>query len=136
MQGVALISNGKAWSRSESQRQSGVENGNALKRADLQWSSSEQISMDLQWHGIDMTGNGEKNKRKGIEMKALIEIVLMWSAALAVVLAAFLLNLWLVHHIELLVGISGAWYIVIVAAVMATVWILSFGGDKNEKPEG
>lgn len=65
MQGVALISNGKAWSRSESQRQSGVENGNALKRADLQWSSSEQISMDLQWHGIDMTGNGEKINERG-----------------------------------------------------------------------
>lgn len=68
-------------------------------------------------------------------MKALVEIALMWGVALAVVLAAFLLNLWIVHRIELLVGISGAWYIVIVAAVMATVWILSFGGDKNEKLE-
>lgn len=68
-------------------------------------------------------------------MKALIEVALMWGVALAVVLAAFLLNLWIVHHIELLVGISGTWYIVIVAAVMATVWIFSFGGDKNEKPE-
>lgn len=68
-------------------------------------------------------------------MKALVEIALMWGVALAVVLAEFLLNLWLVHHIKLLVGISGAWYIVIAAALMATVWILSFGGDKNEKPE-
>ena len=62
-------------------------------------------------------------------MKALIEVVLMWGVALAVVLATFL------HHIELLVGISGAWYIVGIAAVMATVWILSFGGEKSEKPE-
>lgn len=68
-------------------------------------------------------------------MKALVEIVLIWGIVLALVLAAFLLNFWLVHHIELLVGISGAWYIVIAAAIMATVWILSFGGDKNEKPE-
>lgn len=68
-------------------------------------------------------------------MKALIEVVLMWGVALAVVLATFLMNLWLVHHIELLVGISGAWYIVGIAAVMATVWILSFGGEKSEKPE-
>ena len=53
MQGVALISNGKAWSRSESQRQSGVENSNALKRA------------DLQWHGIDMPRYGEKINERG-----------------------------------------------------------------------
>lgn len=104
-----------------------------LHGIDLQWSSSEQISMDLQWHGIDMTGNGEKNKRKGIEMKALIEIVLMWSAALAVVLAAFLLNLWLVHLVELLVGVKGTWGIIVAAAVMATGWIFSFGNKKENQ---
>ena len=37
-------------------------------------------------------------------MKVLVEIILIWSVALAVVLAAFLLNLWLVHLVELLVG--------------------------------
>lgn len=31
-----------------------------MKRADLQWSSSEQISIDLQWRGIDMTRYGKK----------------------------------------------------------------------------
>lgn len=41
MQGVELTSEGKAWSRSESQRQSRAENGNALKRADLQWNCME-----------------------------------------------------------------------------------------------
>ena len=39
-----------------------------------------------------------------IKMKALVEIVLIWGIVLALVLAAFLLNFWLVHHIELLVG--------------------------------
>ena len=66
-------------------------------------------------------------------MKAIVEIALMWGIALAVVLAAFLLNLWMVHHIELLVGIRGAWYIVIVAAVMATGWIFSFGNKKENQ---
>lgn len=74
-----------------------------------------------------------KNKRKGIEMKALIEIILMWSAALAVVLAAFLLNFWLVHQIMLLIGTKGAWLIICIAAIMASVWILSFGSKSGEK---
>ena len=66
-------------------------------------------------------------------MKALIEIILMWSAALAVVLAAFLLNLWLVHLVELLVGAKGTWRIIVAAAVMATGWILSFGSKKENQ---
>lgn len=66
-------------------------------------------------------------------MKALIEIILMWSAALAVVLAAFLLNLWLVHLVELLVGTKVTWRIIVAAAVMATCWILSFGSKKESK---
>lgn len=100
--------------------------GNAIKRR-----AKKRIAMAK--HGIDMTGNGEKNKRKGIEMKALIEIVLMWSAALAVVLAAFLLNLWLVHLVELLVGVKGTWGIIVAAAVMATGWIFSFGNKKENQ---
>ena len=39
-------------------------------------------------------------------MKAFIEVALMWGMALAVVLAVFLLNFWMVHHIEILVGAS------------------------------
>lgn len=66
-------------------------------------------------------------------MKALIEIILMWSAALAVVLAAFLLNLWLVHLVELLVGVNGTWGIIVTAAVMATGWIFSFGSKKENQ---
>lgn len=103
-----------------------------LHGVELQWSSSEQISIDLQWHGVACLAMA-KNKRKGIEMKALIEIVLMWSVALAVVLAAFLLNLWLVHLVELLVGTKGTWGIIVAAAVMATGWILSFGSKKENQ---
>ena len=66
-------------------------------------------------------------------MKALIEIILMWSAALAIVLAAFLLNLWLVHLVELLVGAKGTWGIIVAASVMATGWILSVGSKKESK---
>ena len=66
-------------------------------------------------------------------MKALIEIILMWSAALAVVLAAFILNLWLVHLVELLVGAKVTWGIIVAASVMATGWILSVGSKKESK---
>lgn len=45
-------------------------------------------------------------------MKAFVEIVLIWGIVLALVLAAFLLNFWLVHHIELLVGAKATWYII------------------------
>lgn len=68
-------------------------------------------------------------------MKALIEVALMWGIALAVVLAVFLLNFWMVYHIDVLVGTSAARGIIAASVAIATVWILSFGGDKNEKPE-
>lgn len=66
-------------------------------------------------------------------MKAFIEVALMWGIALAVVLATFLSNLWLVHLIELLVGAKGTWGIIMAAAVMATGWIFSFGSKKESK---
>ena len=56
-------------------------------------------------------------------MKALVEIVLIWGIVLALVLASFLLNLWLVHHIEILVGAKATWYIIGVGALMSTIWI-------------
>lgn len=68
-------------------------------------------------------------------MKAFIEVALMWGIALAVVLAVFLLNLWLAHHIGILVGASATRGIITASVAMATAWILSFGGNKNEKPE-
>lgn len=68
-------------------------------------------------------------------MKAFVEIALIWGIALALVLAAFLLNFWLVHHIEILVGASAARGIITASVAMATAWILSFGGNKSEKPE-
>ena len=118
-----------------------MENGNALKRADLQWNCMEltcngvaQSRSVLICSGMALHASlWRKNKRKGIEMKALIEIILMWSAALAIVLAAFLLNLWLVHLVELLVGAKGTWGIIVAAAVMATGWILSVGSKKESK---
>lgn len=66
-------------------------------------------------------------------MKALIEIIMIWGTILAVVLAVFLLNLWLVHLVELLVGAKGTWGIIVVAAVMATGWILSYGSKKENQ---
>lgn len=66
-------------------------------------------------------------------MKALVEIIMIWGTVLAVVLAVFLLNLWLVHLVELLVGTKGTWGIIVAAAVMATGWILSFGSKKENQ---
>lgn len=60
-------------------------------------------------------------------MKAFIEVALMWGIALAVVLAVFLLNFWLVHHIELLVGAKVTWYIIGAGALMTTGWIFNTG---------
>lgn len=60
-------------------------------------------------------------------MKAFVEIALIWGIALALVLAAFLLNFWLVHHIELLVGAKMTWYIIGISALMATCLVFSTG---------
>lgn len=62
-----------------------------------------------------------------IKMKTLVEIVLIWGIVLAFVLAAFLLNFWLVHHIELLVGAKATWYIIGIGALMTTCWIFDIG---------
>lgn len=66
-------------------------------------------------------------------MKALVEIALIWGIVLALILAAFLLNLWLVHLVELLVGSKGTWGIIVAAAVMATGWIFNFGSKKENQ---
>ncbi len=63
-------------------------------------------------------------------MKALIEIALMWGIVLALVLAVFLLNFWLVHHIELLIGVKATWYVINIGALMATGWIFGHKGAK------
>lgn len=62
-----------------------------------------------------------------IKMKTLVEIVLIWGIVLAFVLAAFLLNFWLVHCIELLVGAKATWYIIGIGALMTTCWIFNVG---------
>jgi hypothetical protein len=64
------------------------------------------------------------------KMKALVEIALIWGIVLALVLATFLLNFWLVHHIELLIGAKATWYIIGAGALMATIWILGTGAKK------
>lgn len=66
-------------------------------------------------------------------MKALAEIALIWGIVMALVLAAFLLNLWLVHLIELLVGAKGTWGIIVAASAMTTGWIFNFGSKSGEK---
>lgn len=63
-------------------------------------------------------------------MKALVEIVLIWGIALAVVLSAFLLNLWLIHRIDLLVGVNATRTIIGIGALMATIWIFGKKGEK------
>ena len=63
-------------------------------------------------------------------MKALAEIALMWSVALAVVLAVFLLNFWLVHHIMLLIGVKATWYVIGICVLISTGWIF---GHKSPK---
>lgn len=56
-------------------------------------------------------------------MKALVEIVLIWGIVLAMVLAAFLLNFWLIRRIDLLVGVNATRAIIVIGALMATIWI-------------
>lgn len=60
-------------------------------------------------------------------MKALVEIALIWGIVLALILATFLLNFWLVHHIEVFIGAKATWYIIGVGALMATIWIFGVG---------
>lgn len=64
-------------------------------------------------------------------MKVFVEIALIWGIVLAFILAVFLLNFWLVHHIELLVGAKATWYIIGVGALMTTGWIFSRREPKN-----
>ena len=63
-------------------------------------------------------------------MKALAEIALMWGVVLALILAAFLLNFWLVHHIMLLVGAKATWYVIAIGILISTSWIF---GHKSPK---
>lgn len=63
-------------------------------------------------------------------MKELVEIVLIWGIVLALVLAAFLLNFWLIRRIDLLVGVYATRAIIIAGALMATIWIFGHKGTK------
>mgnify|MGYP005747029357 FL=1 len=64
-------------------------------------------------------------------MKALVEIVLIWGVVLALVLAAFLLNFWLIHRIDLLVGVDATRAIIAVGVLMATIWIFGHNVTKS-----
>ena len=64
-------------------------------------------------------------------MKALVEIVLIWGVVLAMVLAAFLLNFWLIHRIDLLVGVDATRAIIAVGVLMATIWIFGHSVTKS-----
>ena len=64
-------------------------------------------------------------------MKALVEIVLIWGVVLAMVLAAFLLNFWLIHRIDLLVGVDATRAIIAVGVLMATIWVFGHNVTKS-----
>lgn len=64
-------------------------------------------------------------------MKTLVEIVLIWGIVLALVLAAFLLNFWLIHRIDLLVGVDATRAIIVVGVLMATIWIFGHNVTKS-----
>ena len=64
-------------------------------------------------------------------MKALVEIVLIWGVVLSMVLAAFLLNFWLIHRIDLLVGVDATRAIIAVGVLMATIWIFGHNVTKS-----
>lgn len=64
-------------------------------------------------------------------MKTLVEIVLIWGVVLALVLAAFLLNFWLIHRIDLLVGVDATRAIIAVGVLMATIWIFGHNVTKS-----
>lgn len=105
--------------------------GSARKSNEKRRNCVDRCCSGKAWHRRDL--QWRKNKRKGIEMKALVEIIMIWGTVLAVVLAVFTLNLWLVHLIELLVGAKSTWGIIAAAAVMATAWIFNFGSKKENK---
>ena len=77
--------------------------------------------------GTAVRRNGWNAFEEMIKMKVFVEIALIWGIVLAFILAVFLLNFWLVHHIELLVGAKATWYIIGVGALMATIWIFGVG---------
>lgn len=64
-------------------------------------------------------------------MKALVEIVMIWGVVLALVLAAFLLNFWLIHRIDLLVGVDATRAIIAIGVLMATIWIFGHNVTKS-----
>ena len=66
-----------------------------------------------------------------VKMKALVEIVLIWGIVLALILAAFLLNFWLIHRIDLLVGVNATRAIIGIGALMATIWIFGHNVTKS-----
>lgn len=81
--------------------------------------------------GTAVRRNGWNAFEERIKMKVFVEIALIWGIVLALILAVFLLNFWLVHHIELLVGAKVTWYIIGVGALMTTGWIFRGRESKN-----
>lgn len=82
------------------------------------WKSAGTVGRKTDWNTYTI---------ERIKMKTLVEIALIWGVVLAFVLATFLLNFWLVHHIELLVGAKATWYIISIGALMTTCWIFNVG---------
>lgn len=81
--------------------------------------------------GTAVKRNGLNAFEERIKMKVFVEIALIWGIVLAFILAVFLLNFWLVHHIELLVGAKATGYIIGAGALMTTGWIFRRREPKN-----
>lgn len=66
-------------------------------------------------------------------MKAIVEIVVAIGWAMAIIMATFLLNFWIVHNILLLVGAKPTWYIIAISALMSAIWIFSHSAKPEEE---
>lgn len=80
--------------------------------------------------GTAVRRNGWNAFEERIKMKIFVEIALIWGIVLALVLAAFLLNFWLIHQIDILVGVNATRAIIAIGALMTTIWILGHKGTK------
>ena len=57
-------------------------------------------------------------------MKTLVELILIWAGTLAIILAFFLVNMWLMNEIGVMVGVEAA-------AIAASVWVFGHKGEKK-----
>ena len=81
--------------------------------------------------GTAVRRNGWNAFKERIKMKVFVEIALIWGIVLAFILAVFLLNFWLIHQIDLLVGVNATRAIIGIGSLMATIWIFGHSVTKS-----